>query len=317
MRRYAKISPQFWIGDTGRQLREAGPDALLVALYLLSNPHANMLGLYYLPTSLIAHETGLASQGASKGLQRAIEAGFCVYDESSEMVFVHEMARYQIADQLAATDKQCTGIQREYDGLPNNPFLPAFYEKYANAFHLTSRRENRRAFEGASMPHRSQEQEQEQDQNTFPQTSFAESNDVLSHERTNSKPTEDQTERLYSLYPRKRDKLDAKKAIRKAAGTVMAGDAEHPAMELNDALNYLAERVTLYAQCIRGCDQNFIPYPASWFNAGSFWDDERDWREKGQRGKAGGYGPRNVDETYVPVSHQRRRELKEREAAGL
>jgi hypothetical protein len=279
MRRYAKISPQFWIGDTGRQLREAGQEALLVALYLLSNPHANMLGLYYLPTSLIAHETGLASQGASKGLQRAIEAGFCAYDESSEMVFVHEMARYQIADQLVATDKQCAGLQRDYDGLPNNPFLAMFYEKYANAFHLTSRRENRRPSEGASMPHRSQEQEQEQEQdiNTFPQTSFADEHAVPSNERKNSKPTDAQTERLYSLYPRKRDKIDAKKAIRKAAGMVMAGDADHPAMQLDDALNYLAERVALYARCVHGCDQTFIPYPASWFNAGSFWDDEQDW----------------------------------------
>ena len=279
MRRYAKISPQFWIGDTGRQLREAGPEALLVALYLLSNPHANMLGLYYLPTSLIAHETGLASEGASKGLQRSIEAGFCSYDESSEMVFVHEMARYQIADQLVATDKQFAGLQRDYDGLPNNPFLAAFYEKYAKAFHLTSRRENRRASEGASMPHRSQEQEQEQEQevNTLPQTSFADAHEVLSEERKNSNPTEAQTERLYSLYPRKRDKLDAKKAIRKAAGMVMAGDADHPAMQLDDALNYLAQRVTLYARCVQGRDPNFIPYPASWFNAGSFWDDEQDW----------------------------------------
>jgi hypothetical protein len=282
MRRYAKISPQLWIGDTGRQLRNAGPEALLVALYLLSNPHANMLGLYYLPTSLIAHETGLAAEGASKGLQGAIEAGFCSYDESSEMVFVHEMARYQIADQLATTDKQCTGIQRQYDALPNNPFLAMFYKKYANAFHLATRRENRRVSEGASMTHRSQEQEQEQDQdlNTFPQTKFAESNGVLSHERKNSKPTEAQTERLYSLYPRKRDKLDAKKAIWKAAGTVMAGDSDHPAMELDDALNYLAERVALYARCVQGRDQNFIPYPASWFNAGSFWDDEQDWVEQ-------------------------------------
>jgi hypothetical protein len=59
----------------------------------------------------------------------------------------------------------------------------------------------------------------------------------------------------------------------------MAGDADHPAMHLEDALNYLAQRVALYAQCVRGCDQNFIPYPASWFNAGAFWDDEHDWRE--------------------------------------
>src|SRR5437667_491378 len=59
MRGYAKISPQFWIGDTGRKLRDAGQEAMLVGLYLLSNPHANMLGLYYLPKLFIAHETGL------------------------------------------------------------------------------------------------------------------------------------------------------------------------------------------------------------------------------------------------------------------
>jgi hypothetical protein len=166
MRGYAKINPQFWIGNTGRKLRTAGQEAMLVGLYLLSNPHANMLGLYYLPKLFIAHETGLGLKGASEGLQRAIEAAFCSYDECSEIVFIHEMARYQIADQLEPTDKQCKGIQREYDGLPNNPFLSVFYEKYANAFHLTNRRDNGRTYAGASVPLRSQEQEQEQEQDT-------------------------------------------------------------------------------------------------------------------------------------------------------
>jgi hypothetical protein len=63
-------------------------------------------------------------------------------------------------------------------------------------------------------PNQEQEQEQEQDQdlNSFPQTSFAESNEVPSREGKQSKPTEAQTEHLYTLYPRKRDKLDGKKA---------------------------------------------------------------------------------------------------------
>jgi hypothetical protein len=277
MRGYAKISPQFWIGDTGRNLRAAGQEAMLVALYLLTNPHANMLGLYYLPKLSIEHETGLGRGGASKGLRRAIEAGFCAYDESSEMVFIHEMARYQIADQLVTTDKQCAGIQREYDGLPNNPFLAAFYDKYTKAFHLKNRREGRRASEGASMPLRSQEQEQEheQDINTLPQTAFADAHEILSDSTKNSKPTEAQTKLIYSLYPRKRGPIDAKKAIRTAVRKVMDGDPDHPVMPLDDALDYLAQRVTLYARSVQGSD--FIPYPATWFNGGGYWDDERDW----------------------------------------
>jgi len=49
MRDFAKVCGQFWIGETGRKLRAAGRDAQTVALYLITCPSANMLGLYYLP----------------------------------------------------------------------------------------------------------------------------------------------------------------------------------------------------------------------------------------------------------------------------
>jgi hypothetical protein len=60
-------------------------------------------------------------------------------------------------------------------------------------------------------------------------------------------------------------------------------------MPLEEALNYLAQRITLYVRCVQGCDRDYIPYPARWFNAGSFWDDERDWSNK-QKGKTNGNG---------------------------
>ena len=55
--------------ETGRQLRAAGPDGMFVALYLLTNNHANMIGLYYLPLPYLVHESGLSLERASKGLQ--------------------------------------------------------------------------------------------------------------------------------------------------------------------------------------------------------------------------------------------------------
>ena len=60
MRDYAKVSPQFWIGKTGKAIKKAGPEATIVALYLMTCPHANMIGLYYVPLMYIAHETGLS-----------------------------------------------------------------------------------------------------------------------------------------------------------------------------------------------------------------------------------------------------------------
>jgi hypothetical protein len=133
-------------------------------MYLMTSPHANMLGLYWVPIMYVAHETGLGMEGASKGLQRAIEAGFCGYDEASEVVWVYEMAKYQVAESLVPTDKRCIGIQNEYNSLPANPFLAAFFVKYRAAFNMTKQRGILSPMEAPSEPLRSQEQEQEQKQ---------------------------------------------------------------------------------------------------------------------------------------------------------
>lgn len=164
MRDYATVSPQFWLGKTGRELRKAGAEAQVVAFYLMTSPHANMLGLYYLPVLYLAHETGLGFEGASKGLQSAIKAGFCSYDEHTEMVWVHEMAAYQVGRSLKPGDNRCAGVRNEYGSLPENPFLPAFFDRYQGDFHMTTKRGNTEIHEGASEGLGSQDQEQDQEQ---------------------------------------------------------------------------------------------------------------------------------------------------------
>lgn len=168
MRDYGKVSPQFWMGKTGKLLRSKGPEAQIVALYLMTSPHASMIGMYYCPLMYIAHETGLGIEGASKGLQGAIEADYCSYDEASEVVWVHEMIRFQISDELKDSDKRCKGVQNEYDALPDNPYLVPFFDRYASSFHLTNKRgesaDKASPIEAPSKPLGSQEQEQEQEQ---------------------------------------------------------------------------------------------------------------------------------------------------------
>jgi len=160
MREYAKVMPKFWHGETCQDIRAGGSEGALVALYLMTSPMSNMLGLYSQPILYMAEETGLGLEGARKGLQACIDAGFCRYHEPSKTVWVMEMAAYQIASNLKASDNRCAGIQKDYDGLPNNPFLGEFFDRYQRAFHLT----NRRDWKGASKPLPSQEQEQEQEQ---------------------------------------------------------------------------------------------------------------------------------------------------------
>lgn len=141
MRDYAKVSPKFWTGETGQEIARRGSDAVVVAMYLMTSPHSNMLGLYYQPVLYLAEETGLSPEGASEGLRNCIEAGFCDFDPVTKYVWVFEMASYQIASDLKSDDKRCKGVQKDYNALPNVPFLGPFFDHYADKFHLTERRE--------------------------------------------------------------------------------------------------------------------------------------------------------------------------------
>ncbi|HIE9647840.1 DNA-binding protein [Klebsiella pneumoniae] len=224
MRDYATVAPQFWLGKTGRELRKKGAEAQVVSFYLMTSPHANMLGLYYLPILYIAHETGLGLEGASKGLKSTIEAGFCSYDEDTEMVWVHEMAAYQVGRALKPGDNRCAGVRNEYASLPENPFLSSFYERYKADFHLSDKRENPPESEGASKGLGSQDQDQEQDQEkdstghgfATPPDDHDSDHEKAAGDKPSAQMTyPDEFEQVWSVYPRRaggNSKSDAFKA---------------------------------------------------------------------------------------------------------
>lgn len=195
MRDYGKVSPRFWIGETGRKLRKM-PDAQRIAMYLMTAPMAEMTGVFYCPIATILNDVGapceelhVESEGSSKGLarvhedpskghqrgvegvKRALEAlkelDFCFYDFESEFVFVKEMARCQIAEKLKPSDNQVKGIRKLVENMPK-PMRARFIERYNKDFSLGFDEgiEEKPAspLEDPSEPLRSQEQEQEQEQ---------------------------------------------------------------------------------------------------------------------------------------------------------
>lgn len=165
MRDYSKISPLFWVGETGRRIRESGKDCQVLSLYLLSGPSANMIGLYYLPLASMTHETGLSKPACQRALHRLAELGFSQWDPATETVFVFEMAAHQIGEPLRATDNRCKGIEKEWEALRRSPFHSSFHARYAASFHLPKVK-NGRPLRAPSKPLRSQEQEQEQEQSS-------------------------------------------------------------------------------------------------------------------------------------------------------
>lgn len=164
MRDYAKVPSQFWISEKGHLIRKLEIEARLLSIYLITNSHATMIGVYYLPVSFIAHETGFSLEGALEGLQSLISVGFCSYDDVTEYVWVHETAFDQVSFQLTQNDNRVKAVNESYHNLPELPFLEDFYDKYHHAFFLNTERKNRYINKAPSKPLLSQKQYQEQKQ---------------------------------------------------------------------------------------------------------------------------------------------------------
>lgn len=206
MRDYGKVAPQFWTGETGKRLRSAGPQAQVVALYLLTCPSSTMLGLYYLPLPTLVHEVGCSLQGARKALATLSEADFAHYDMHSEQVWIPNMARFQIGETLKAGDKRIPWVKKNAESMKNSPFFNDFLERYQERFHL----ETLSHLEGPSMPLRSLSEAR----------SMSRRSEALTEPEENNMPPAVDVffEEFWGLYPeRNAKKLEKPRARRKFA----------------------------------------------------------------------------------------------------
>lgn len=174
VRDYAKISPLFWTRGSGKKLR-GKPAAQVVAFYLVTCPASNMIGIYYQPLVTIAHETGLSVDDTRIALGECALADFAHYDEEAEMVWVPNMASYQIGDELKPGDKRRGAVLAELGRVEGHRFADEFLIAYGNGYGIEgASKGHRRPFEGVAMeqeapskglhdPREEQEQEQEQD----------------------------------------------------------------------------------------------------------------------------------------------------------
>jgi hypothetical protein len=169
MRDYGKVSPRFWTGESGRAMR-GKPNVQVVAMYLITAPGANMIGLFYLPMVLIAHETGMSETEAKGALDTLSRLGVAHYDHHQEIVWVPEMARHQIDDELRGGDKRKGGVLRELEPFLRHPFAADFLAKYGEAFQVPEAFAKRasatpsKGLQDSAQPLRSQDQDQDQDQ---------------------------------------------------------------------------------------------------------------------------------------------------------
>ena len=239
MREYGSVSPYFWIGETGKKLR-GDANAQVLALYLMTCPHANMIGIYHCPVMYMAHETGLGFEGASKGLARLMQEGFCTYDEASETVFVCRMVVHQVGESLKEADNRVSGIRKEWEKIAVSSMKKAFFDLYKVAYFLPS--ESKGLARGSKAPPKQLTGTgQEQDKNKPLQTGFAD---------------------FWSVYPNRTAKANAEKAWAK--------------LNPDDSLKTkILEAVSVQRQSPSWTAENgrFVPHGATYLNQRR-WEDE-------------------------------------------
>lgn len=91
MRDYGRVYSAFWQSPETRAFSE---DGRTLALYLLTSPHANLIGCFRLPDAYAAEDLNWASERVSEGFSELEEKGFVSRDEATKWVLIHKYLKW-------------------------------------------------------------------------------------------------------------------------------------------------------------------------------------------------------------------------------
>ncbi|EIP0082487.1 hypothetical protein LRK94_000787 [Salmonella enterica subsp. enterica serovar Ridge] len=157
MRDYGKVHTSFWISDGMRQVSD---DARLLALYLLTGQHTNMIGCFRLPDGYVSEDLGWPFERVSKGFDELSRNGFVSRDSTSKWVLIRNFMTWNSIE----NPNQGISALRLFSQVPDNTSLkPELARILAGAIdHIDP--EKLKGSEMVIKPFLNQEQEQEQEQ---------------------------------------------------------------------------------------------------------------------------------------------------------
>lgn len=91
MRDYGRVYSSFWQSPEVRAMSE---DGRTLALYLLTSPHANLIGCFRLPDAYAAEDLQWTAERVSEGFQELSSKGFVSRDEGTKWVVIHKYVKW-------------------------------------------------------------------------------------------------------------------------------------------------------------------------------------------------------------------------------
>jgi len=110
--RYYRITPRFWQDTDIRN--EWTEDMRFLAIYLMTSPHRNMVGLFYCPLCYIENDLQWQSKRLRVAFDALSSADFIRYDEKAQVILIVKGLKHD----SPSTGKQVEGAIKVLRGLP-------------------------------------------------------------------------------------------------------------------------------------------------------------------------------------------------------
>ena len=290
---YTRVESRFWKDE---KMRAVSHDARHLMLYLLTSPHRNILGFYFLPSPYACFDLGWDEKRFRKGLQELLQTGLIAYDFDAHIVLLKNYLKHNPLE----NPNQVKSALEKADELPETPLMQDFLdlvERYWKPFMepLAERLRERLGKPGTGTGTGTGTEDIDicapdgARANTAPnpsgsveaeQVTAAPDGDKLSSKSRPRSPfksrrQEQLFDQFWTQYPRKKSKGQAERAWVK-----------------------LSPDDTLFAQIIEGLERakrsrdwikeggRYIPYPATWLNAKGWEDEYEEVKTSVQRGRA-------------------------------
>src|SRR5260370_37234774 len=91
VRNYGRISTRFWMSPDVCKLSR---DAKLLAAYLLTGPHTNMIGCFRLPLAYVANDLDFSSEFAKVAIAELEGVNFCKYDSAYSWILLPKFLKF-------------------------------------------------------------------------------------------------------------------------------------------------------------------------------------------------------------------------------
>lgn len=247
---YGKVKDTFW---TDEKVAHYSDDAKLLALYLLTGPHRNLIGCMRLPDGYIMEDIGWDKKRIGKSLAELQERGFIVRDTSGWTHVVNQLrhdpltspnhvkAAGKLAESVPSGAVRDSLVEKLREAIED---LPDSYEKEVTAL----RKVLGSPSEGASKVLRTPEPIPAPVPEPVPEHSPARAEALAEFEI------------WYESYPRKKSRGAAERAYRTARKLASA--------------EQLLAGVERFKATLNGTEPRFIAYPATWLSGKRWLDDD-------------------------------------------